>query len=61
MSIPKSHDKELLLILLSMMLNNIFDFIFKSRSISVNRTQIGICLSQVLTQLSSLGSLYVRT
>ena len=43
MSIPKPLDKELLLVLSSTMLNDIFDFISRSRSINVNKTRIGMC------------------
>jgi len=43
MPIPKPLDKELLLVLSSTMLNDTFDFISRSRSISIDRTWIGMC------------------
>jgi len=43
MFIPKLLDKELLLVLPSTMLDDTFNFISRSGSISIDRTQIGIC------------------
>jgi len=48
MSIPKPLDKELLLVLLGMILNNMFDLVSRSRSISIDRTRISMCPGEEL-------------
>jgi len=43
MSIPKPLGKELLLVLSSTMLDNMFDFVSRSKSIRIDRTRISMC------------------